>query len=132
MVTIRIIYDGDCPFCHRFVQACRLRATASELELIDARERPELVAELARQGHDLDEGLVVEAGEVRAFGADAMHLLALLSSPSTTFNRVNAWLFRNRTVARLAYPVLRTGRRLLLTLLGRPRLRNHQDGHRKE
>jgi hypothetical protein len=55
-------------------------------------------------------------------GADCIHMVALLSTPSSWFNRVNAAMFRSRTASRLLYPVLRTGRNTVLRILGRSKL----------
>lgn len=52
-----------------------------------------------------------------------MNLLALLSTPSSTFNRVNGLIFRSPTASRILYPVLRAGRNATLRLLGRRRIR---------
>jgi hypothetical protein len=59
-------------------------------------------------------------------GADAVHVLALLSSPIGAFNRLNARIFSSRTVSRLLYPALRFGRNASLRLLGRPNLPSHR------
>jgi predicted DCC family thiol-disulfide oxidoreductase YuxK len=122
---VRVIYDGQCPLCTCFVQLYRLREAAGSIELVDARLYPELVAALARDGYDLNQGMLVEIGEVRAHGAQAMHLLALLSSANTGFNKANAWLFRRKHIANLAYPVLRAGRQALLKLMGRQPIGEH-------
>jgi len=49
-------------------------------------------------------------------------MLALLSTPSSGFNRLNAALFRSPTASRLLYPVLRAGRNAVLRLLGRGKI----------
>jgi hypothetical protein len=56
------------------------------------------------------------------WGADAIHAIALLTARSGPFNRINAALFRNKMLARLAYPGLRAGRNLALFLKGRPQI----------
>ena len=56
-------------------------------------------------------------------GHDCIHMLALLSTPSSAFNRLNAARFRAPRAARLLYPVLRTGRNAALRLLGRSKIR---------
>ena len=53
------------------------------------------------------------------FGAECVNLLALLSTPSSAFNRINSAVFRSRTLSRVLYPVLRCGRNLTLRMLGR-------------
>jgi predicted DCC family thiol-disulfide oxidoreductase YuxK len=121
-MSIAIIYDGECPVCSRYVRYLRLRDAGGGLEMIDARRGgPEVAAARAR-GLVLDEGFVLRVGDQYFHGADAMNRLALMSTPVGAFNRLNHALFRNPRASRLSYPVLRTGRNLLLRLLGRSRL----------
>ena len=114
-----LVYDGDCPFCSRAARYLRLRETVSRLRLIDARKGGEVVAMIEGRGLDLDEGMVLIVGDRLYHGADGLHAIALLSSPVGIFNRINYALFRHGALARVAYPVLRSGRNLALRLLGR-------------
>jgi len=59
-------------------------------------------------------------------GQDCVNRLALMSTPSGAFNRVNAWVFRSPMRSRLLYPVLRTGRNIVLRLLGRTKINTGQ------
>jgi hypothetical protein len=77
------------------------------------------------RGLDLDEGMVLKMGGRYYHGADCIHVLATLSTPSSAFNRINARIFSSPTLARTLYPVLRTGRNGVLALLGRSKLRDH-------
>ncbi|MGH6913012.1 MAG: DCC1-like thiol-disulfide oxidoreductase family protein [Geminicoccales bacterium] len=117
-----IVYDGQCPFCSRYVQLVRLRQSLGRVELVDAREGGPLVDEVRAAGFDLDDGMVLKLDGRFYHGADCIHRLALLSTPSSSFNRINAALFRSRTASRLMYPVLRAGRNAVLRLLGRTRI----------
>ncbi len=118
---ITIIYDGACPVCNAYVRFTRLRE-ALKVTMIDARQAPDMVHELAQYGMDLEEGMVVFFGGRRFHGADAMHLLATLTTRSGLWNRMNLWLFDNPKTADMFYPVLKQGRRALLWLLRRPPL----------
>jgi len=117
--VLTVVYDGDCPLCSAYVSRLRLQETVGRLELVNAREHPELVASLDRRGYRLNDGMVVMAGEQIYYGSQAIHVLALMSSRSGWFNRLNYWIFRSRTLATVLYPGLVAGRRLLLWLLGR-------------
>jgi hypothetical protein len=66
--------------------------------------------------------MVLLMGGRRYHGADCINMLAMLSTPVGAFNRVNAALFRSRTASRVLYPVLRSGRNLVLRLLGRTKI----------
>jgi predicted DCC family thiol-disulfide oxidoreductase YuxK len=121
--TAWIVYDGQCPFCSRYVQLLRLRESLGAVRLIDAREGGPIVEELQRAGVDLDEGMVLKLDDRLYHGHDCIHVLALLSTPSGLFNRINAAVFRSAPTARMLYPVLRAGRNAVLRLLGRGKIR---------
>jgi predicted DCC family thiol-disulfide oxidoreductase YuxK len=117
-----LVYDGDCPFCSRYVALVRLRDSVGPVRLLNAREPDPFVDELRHAGYDLDEGMVLKYGGRIYHGADCIMMLAMLSTPVGPFNRVNAAIFRSPTASRLLYPVLRTGRNAVLRLLGRTRI----------
>lgn len=118
-----LLYDGECPFCSRYVAYLRLRASLQQrLHLIDARKGGPLVDEVARRGLDLNEGMALKYGNRWYHGADCIHVLALLSSSAGWFNRINAAVFRSPTAARWLYPILRTGRNAVLRVLGRSQI----------
>lgn len=117
-----VVYDGDCPFCSRYVRLVRLRETLGRVDLIDARRTHPIVDLIAGWGFDLNEGMVfINVAEISS-GADCVHRLALLSGPRSAFNRVNHWIFRSATLSRLLYPVLRLGRNATLALIGREKI----------
>jgi predicted DCC family thiol-disulfide oxidoreductase YuxK len=119
---IEVTYDGACPVCRSVVH--RLKARHGErIALIDARAAPDRVAALAARGLDLDEGIVVKAGEAYFSGAEATRYLARLHAPAGWLERFAAWSFGSPRRAALLYPLFRTGRRLLLFLLGRTPIR---------
>ena len=117
-----LVYDGDCPFCSRYVQYLRFREAVAPVRLVNAREGGPLVDELQRAGLDLDEGMVLKLGGRYYHGADCIHALALLSSGSGLFGRINARVFRSSQLSRVLYPVLRAGRNTALRLLGRTKI----------
>ncbi len=119
MSTVDVYYDGECPFCSRYVRMLRLKEAVGHLRLIDLRENSEMRSELSRQGFDLDQGMVVEIGGRRYGGGEATNQLALMSTPINWFNKLNRMIFSNPRMAALSYPVLRTGRWITLFALGR-------------
>lgn len=118
-----IVYDGECPFCSAYVKLVRLRDTIGDVRLANARDGGPIVEEVRRAGFDLDEGMALKYQGRIYHGADCMNLLALLSTPSSAFNRVNGLMFRSPAVSRILYPVLRAGRNATLRLLGRRKIR---------
>ena len=120
-----LIYDGECPFCSRYVQLLRLRKHL-DLQLINARQHPDMYPRLVAAGMDLDQGMVLEIREVSAtqtyHGAACVRQLAQLSSAGDRFNRINSAVFRQPARAALIYPVLVRLRNLVLWIFRRKRL----------
>ncbi len=81
------------------------------------------MGEITRRGLDIDEGMVLVADGRFYYGADAIHAVARLTSPGAA-GALNRWLFGSPRRARFLYPWLRSGRNLLLKLLGRTRINN--------
>jgi predicted DCC family thiol-disulfide oxidoreductase YuxK len=123
---IAIYYDGDCPFCARYVQMLRLQRT-TKVELIDLRTAPDKVEEFNRAGYNLDEGMVVQAEGRDLHGANAVSYLAALSTPSDLLNRLNKAALSNPLAAAILYPLLRAGRWLALFLMDRAMLGAKED-----
>jgi predicted DCC family thiol-disulfide oxidoreductase YuxK len=117
-----VVYDGQCPFCTRFVQLYRIRQLVGQVRLVDARDAPgsdAVLQEVHEAGLDLDLGMAVKWRGRIYHGADAMHVLALLGAEGSLFGRMNRALFTRPALARRIYPALVAGRRLTLRLLGR-------------
>jgi predicted DCC family thiol-disulfide oxidoreductase YuxK len=104
-----LVYDGECPFCSRFVKLVRLRQGIGHVELIDARHPHPVVSRLAELGIDLDEGMALVQGSRISYGDECIHQIALLSTSSGMFNRLHAWIFRSRYRSMVLYPILRAG-----------------------
>jgi predicted DCC family thiol-disulfide oxidoreductase YuxK len=118
----QLVYDGECPFCSRYVALLRLRESVGPIELVDARSDAAIVRWLFERGYDLDEGIAfVDRGKVW-FGSDCLNRLALMATPSNLFNRINAAVFRSPRLSAALYPLLKGCRNLVLRLLGRDRI----------
>ena len=117
-----LVYDGACPVCSSYVRYVRIRESAGTLLLVNARDGGPWVDRVLESGLNLDEGMVLFYGGRAYHGVDCVHMLALLSTASGLFNRINAVAFNHPSTARVAYPILRAGRNLLLRILNRPKL----------
>ena len=121
---ILLVYDGECPACSAYSRLVAVRETVGDLVLVNAREPSPVMDEITAERLDIDGGMVLKVGDQLYYGADALHALALMSSRSGVFNRVNFWFFRSTAISALLYPVLKCGRDLLLKLLGKTRINN--------
>ena len=81
-----------------------------------------MVSGTDKRAYNITKGMALIDGDTIHFGDEVVHRLALMSTHSWWFNRLNAALFTSPAVSRFLYPVLRSGRRLALTLLGRPKI----------
>jgi predicted DCC family thiol-disulfide oxidoreductase YuxK len=121
---ILLVYDKQCPVCENYCQLVHIRETVGELRLIDARASSTVMDKITSRGWDIDQGMVLKMGDELYHGSDAIHALALISSRSGIFNRLNYWLFKSRMLSHFFYPILRFFRNLLLKLLGRTKINN--------
>lgn len=123
------VYDGQCPLCTMGSTHFKVRAAVGKLHLLDAREQPDhlLMQEINRLGLNLDEGMVIKFKNTCYQGADALHIMAMLGTDSGWFNRINACMFRSKTLSALFYPSFRSARNLLLKLRSVEKINNLRD-----
>lgn len=120
---IRIIYDGDCPFCQAYVKMVRLREHYT-VELIDARGDHPVISDITLKGYDLDEGMVVEVEEQFFHGDEAMTRMALMTADSGFLRRITKWIFKSKWRSQNLYPILRACRNLTLKILRHKKIDN--------
>jgi predicted DCC family thiol-disulfide oxidoreductase YuxK len=114
---IILVYDQECPFCYHYSQLIRIKKDFGKLTMINARDDHKVVKDIKKLGFDLNKGMIVKIAEQYYHGADALNILALLSSRSGLFNKLNYWCFKSKTISVWLYPILRSGRNLVLVLL---------------
>ena len=121
---ILLVYDKECPACNTYCQIIRIRETVGNLKIIDARRNSRVLDEITKSGLDIDQGMVLKIESQLYYGSDAIHALALISSRSGLFNRINYWIFKSKSISSWLYPVLRLFRNLLLKMLRKTKINN--------
>jgi predicted DCC family thiol-disulfide oxidoreductase YuxK len=124
-----IVYDGACPFCTAYVSLLRLRESM-QVELLSARSADERVDEFLGLGYRLDDGMLVQMDGLIYVGAEAMHQLAIISNRHGMLNQMQSFVFSRKGLARLLYPLLRIGRRLVLLIRRVPLIEQAQGRHK--
>jgi len=119
-----LVYDKECPACNNYCQMVRIRESVGELQLVDAREDTPIMREITAAGLDIDEGMVLKMNDQLYYAGDAIHALSLISSRSGIFNRLVYWVFKSKRVSHILYPVLKSGRAVLLKLLRKSKINN--------
>ena len=119
-----VVYDKQCPACDYYCNLVRIKESVGRLVLMDARDGGPIMDEITARALDIDQGMVVKLGDELYYGADAIHVLALMGTNRGFFNRVAYWSFRSRGVSRVLYPALRACRNLLLKMLGKTKINN--------
>ena len=127
---VLVVYDKQCPACDYYCNLARIKESVGRLVLVDARDGGPIMDEITQRGLDIDQGMVVKIGDELYYGADAIHVLALMGTNKGIFNRLAYWLFRSRAVSRVLYPLLKACRNLLLKILGKTKINNlHVSGN---
>ncbi len=121
---ILLVYDKQCPACDYYCNLVRIRESAGRLVLMDARDGGPIMDEITTAGLDIDQGMVLKAGSTLYYGSDAIHVLSLMGTKSSLFNRITYRCFKYRPVAKVLYSVLRACRNLLLKFLGKTKINN--------
>lgn len=124
--SVYFVYDGDCPICNVAANALRIQHDVGPLLLVNARtqDKHPLLDEINALKLNLDEGMVIKFKDRFYHGADALHLMALIGSGQGWFNRMNAFLYRSKTIASIVYPSMRATRNALLRMKGIPPVNN--------
>ena len=121
---IHLVYDRECPVCEAYCRMVRIRGAAGALRLVNARDAGEVMDEITAKGLDIDDGMVLKVESTLYYGADAIHVLSLMSSRTGVFDRLTYWMFRSKGLSAILYPLFRFFRNLLLKILRKSRINN--------
>ena len=118
-----LLYDGDCPVCRTYVGWTALRQSHPDIQLIDARERPDLVAALRAEGIEINDTNLLQLDGQRFTGAAAMALVSRKMRADGIGRKVLKAATAPERVLRPIYPWFVRGRKALLWLAGRDQIR---------
>jgi len=121
---IVLIFDEECPVCRHYCRKVSIKENPGELKIINARIESDVIREITSRGLDMDQGMVLKSGNEFYSGGEALHRLALISSRTGLFNRLNYWIFKSRAISAWLYPVLVFLRNVLLKSLGKTKINN--------
>ena len=97
----------------------RIKETAGEVDLINIRTRPDLIADVRSRGYEINDGMIAIWDGKYYYGPDSVALMSMLSADRGAFAWMNRKMFGNpRTAARI-YPWMVKGRKAALKLMGR-------------
>lgn len=117
-----IVYDGECPFCRNYMALVKLRNSIGTVKLVNAREFGPEVQAVIDAGLNLDDGMVLSYKGQIFHGADCIQMIALLSEDSSFFGKINIWIFKSPSRAKLIYPILRACRNTTLKVMRRKKI----------
>jgi hypothetical protein len=94
----------------------RLKA-GGKLALVNARDSNHpAVRDVKSHGYNLDDGMVAIIDRQYYHGEKALHILALMSSRSGFFNKMNYAVFSSQELSSLFYPLFRLFRNFALKI----------------
>ena len=116
---LTFIYDGECPFCNQFAELVELKSNLPNIEIKNARNKPREMP----NGYDMDvKGAILIKDNVVLSGVAAIHFICSeITDPSDSLLKILSSLFSSKKRTSLVFPLLITGRRVLLFFKGIPR-----------
>ncbi len=115
---LTLYYDGDCPICSRYRDYVAIRRD-HELELCDAREHRVEIEELARQGFDINTGMILVSPQRTLQGHEAVVAMRELTHGRGRADGLFRLLLKAPWLVRIGYPFARLLRNGLLRITGR-------------
>lgn len=109
-----LIYDGECPFCNKFVELMQLKHAMPLLTLHNGRTDNQLINALHSNNYDLNKGMILIYQNNIFYGDKCINKLSQLIKKNNFFNKIIYLCFRNQLLAKILYPILKAGRHLWL------------------
>ncbi len=117
-----LLYDQACPLCSQLALRYGIEKHFGPVVLLDARKQPCVAEVCKRAGFDLNEGVLVSHAGNLFFGHQALSYLNQVGSLQGWVGSIMAIFLRRPVFSRIAYPLLKTMRSVLLKITGIPKL----------
>ena len=117
-----VLYDGECPVCGAYIALAQLRTLRPDLQVLDARKEPALVAALRADGYDVNDSILVRLGAQVYRGGAATRLISELGSENPFVRRAALYAIGGAPWSNALYPWLRAMRNGLLRIMGRGKI----------
>ncbi len=114
-----VLMDGDCIYCSRFSDLIAARNNLGSLQILNLRDRPDLVEAMRADGLEPNQGMVFKRGDRFHFGPRAVSELARATEGDGVLRWTLRQALRNPAVAGVLYPAMRAGRAITLLLRGK-------------
>ena len=112
-----LLYDGECPFCDNYVKLIKLKSILPDIQLLDAHCHKDMVDHFRKKGLEINDGMILSIDDSLYYGPDCIHALAVLTDNNTAFRKLNRIIFKNKTRAKLLYPILVHMRKLYFFIM---------------
>ena len=113
---VEVIYDGQCPFCSKYVELIELKKYY-DLKLIDARENRKIVNRIQKKiKKNINDGMFVLINNQIYFGASAMNVLEKKNFSQKKLSKIINLIFSKKILSSILYPFLAKLRKLYLLL----------------
>lgn len=117
--SVKVVYDGECPFCKSFVYLTNLKKLGYEVSLINARDKSDDIVRDIAKIYNLDEGMVVIIDNDILYGSDAARFLTTGFRATNLLALMYYLLLRNEKFAEFFYPILVKARKFYFRVVGK-------------
>jgi predicted DCC family thiol-disulfide oxidoreductase YuxK len=117
-MTIKIYYDKDCPFCHKYTQFIKLKKEHN-VYILNAREYKDSVYNFRTKGFDINDGIIIQLDDNKLYqGADAIIFLDNLSEKKNYYGKFYSYVINRNIFKKYLYSMIKFIRKVLLKIAG--------------
>jgi hypothetical protein len=114
-----VLFDGACSVCAGYIAMSGVGRSPEDPAPLDARQEPELVEAMRRQGLEVNDGMIARIEGKIYYGPEVTRLIAERATQISATKRGLLYVIGAAPWSRALYPLLVKARLLLLRLRGR-------------